>query len=207
MTHTLHREGSLESLKDDYLLFIAPDPKVNSKGSCGAVKKFFELCLKHNCIGIAERRSGSNFTLTIDEIKRSIRDGSYVFAVFDDSTNYKNLLIDLKDEELGYSLIATGVTEKLLDMCKEIGIKPHSITQSLGTFGNIKLIPDGPELELITMCGHMLVSKKLIDWVVGEIKEKRISCQEGALILAEPCLCGIFNTTRASRLLMEITQG
>jgi hypothetical protein len=51
------------------------------------------------------------------------------------------------------------------------------------------------------MCGHGMVShafvQKMIDWV----KTRRRTPKECARYMARFCVCGIFNSTRAERLL------
>ena len=43
MTHSLHREGSLDSLERDYVLFIYPARGFNYKGSAPKVRRLVEL--------------------------------------------------------------------------------------------------------------------------------------------------------------------
>jgi len=56
---------------------------------------------------------------------------------------------------------------------------------------------------LSTMCGHGMVSsslaKKMIDWV----KEGRRTPEEAVTYLARFCSCGVFNPSRAVRILNE----
>jgi len=43
MTHSLHREGSLESLEREYVLFIYPARGFNYKGSAPKIRHMVEL--------------------------------------------------------------------------------------------------------------------------------------------------------------------
>ncbi len=58
-------------------------------------------------------------------------------------------------------------------------------------------------LEIATMCGHGMVSfglvRKMIDWV----KEGRRRPNEAVRTLARFCICGVFNLSRAEKLLKE----
>jgi hypothetical protein len=78
---------------------------------------------------------------------------------------------------------------------------------SLGFHGDLNRLPDRHVLELSTMCGHGMVShsfaRKMIDWV----KEGRRSAPQAATYLARFCSCGIFNTTRAARILEAARTG
>jgi hypothetical protein len=64
-------------------------------------------------------------------------------------------------------------------------------------------LPDATVLELTTMCGHGMVSanfaKKMIDWA----KESRRSPAELSRTMARFCICGVFNISRAERILDE----
>ena len=57
------------------------------------------------------------------------------------------------------------------------------------------------------MCGHGMVSanfaKKMMDWV----KEDRRTPAEAARSMARFCVCGVFNTTRARRILERVRHG
>jgi hypothetical protein len=57
------------------------------------------------------------------------------------------------------------------------------------------------------MCGHGMVAhnlaKKMLDWV----KEGRRDPRQAATYLAKFCTCGIYNTTRAIRILEEARVG
>jgi hypothetical protein len=43
MTHTLHRQGSTESLEKDYVVFAMPSSGLNSQGSKPKIEKVFEI--------------------------------------------------------------------------------------------------------------------------------------------------------------------
>jgi hypothetical protein len=62
-------------------------------------------------------------------------------------------------------------------------------------------------MMLSTMCGHGMVShslaKKLIDWV----REGRRTPEQAASYMTRFCSCGVFNPTRAARILEEVARG
>ena len=43
MTHTLHRVGSVENLKNDWVILCMPSKDINHVGSAPKLKRFFEL--------------------------------------------------------------------------------------------------------------------------------------------------------------------
>jgi hypothetical protein len=58
-------------------------------------------------------------------------------------------------------------------------------------------------MMLSTMCGHGMIAhslaKKMIDWV----KEGRRTPEEAVTYLTRFCSCGVFNPSRAKRILEE----
>ena len=58
-----------------------------------------------------------------------------------------------------------------------------------------------------TMCGHGMVSFNLVRRMVVDVQNKRLSLQEAAIIMAKPCVCGIFNPKRAENLLRQYIDG
>ena len=83
----------------------------------------------------------------------------------------------------------------------------HSVGYSLGFQGKTEKLPNSQVLMLTTMCGHGMVShnlaKKMIDWV----REGRRNPGQAASYLARFCTCGIYNPTRAVRILEEARKG
>lgn len=59
-------------------------------------------------------------------------------------------------------------------------------------------------MKITTMSGHGLVSVALARKVIADVKNGRISCREGATILARPCICGLMNPVRTEALLGQI---
>lgn len=64
-------------------------------------------------------------------------------------------------------------------------------------------MPDRLTLELATMCGHGMVAFGLVQKLCHLVKEGRRTPAEAARSLARFCTCGVFNVTRAERLLVE----
>ena len=47
MTNTLHRYGSADSFRDDYIIFAMPSKGNNNVGSIDKLKRFLRICLLH----------------------------------------------------------------------------------------------------------------------------------------------------------------
>jgi hypothetical protein len=77
---------------------------------------------------------------------------------------------------------------------------------TLGFFGRVDLLPDEDELSLMTMCGHGLVSVKLIRNLLKRIGAGEITPEIAAQEIAKPCVCGIVNTERAAEIFQRIAK-
>ena len=64
-------------------------------------------------------------------------------------------------------------------------------------------LADRQVMELSTMCGHGMISfnfaRKMIDWV----KEGRRTPEQAASYMARFCSCGVYNPSRAKRILED----
>ena len=138
-----------------------------------------------------------------------------VEAVFTDIQRVENLLNDLKREwlprnrEKGYpvSIVLTGLTRDIQDLCRKTGFKQHTYLHSLGAFGRVEDLPSGDELSLITMCGHGLVATNRVRDLVKRIKKGETTPEEAAADIAAPCGCGISNKKRAQELFKHLGSG
>lgn len=207
MTHTLHRMGSDVSLKDDYVLLAMPAKKFNEEKSAPKLRRLLKLAVEHGAIKIGDARFGNEFMqVGKDRVVENAGDGNCVHAVFDDEVLLTRMLKTLKEEDLCISVVVSGLFEHVGRCCREAGLKPHTINQSLGRWGKTDRLPSSDILELNTMCGHGMVAVGLIQEVVSKIRADQCTPEEGAEILFAPCVCGIFNTKRASRLLKAMAQ-
>ncbi len=76
---------------------------------------------------------------------------------------------------------------------RHVSLKPHSINVSLGVWGKKELLPEESVLEMTTLCGHHMVSPKIV-WTLAEIVVKGMMTPDKAAVrLARLCPCGIFN--------------
>jgi len=99
------------------------------------------------------------------------------------------------------SLVVSGLIDEIVKIAEEIDLKPHTAFLSLGVHGKKTLLPEDKILEITTMCGHGMVSSQLTAAVIKKVRSGKMSPQEGAHELAQPCPCGIFNTDRCRELL------
>lgn len=204
MTHTLHRQGELENLEEDFIVFMMSAKTVNAKGSGGKMRRLFEILEKYKFVNYGDMKTGNMLNSDRDTIYKGIQDTSIVHFVFTDKEIVGKVLNELKEAELGTSVIVSGLVEATDQLCKQVGLKMHTVEFSGGIHGKLELLPERLILEINTMCGHGLVASNLVKEMISQIKRGKKTPEEAALELAKPCQCGVFNTKRAEELLKRL---
>lgn len=205
MTHTLHREGSDESLKDDYLLLITPAMKLNDKGAAEKIKELIDIVFDIGPTNYGCYEKGKNILSGIDvqTIKDATKDNSRIRCVFNSKEKFKEVIRRVVKADLGLSVTVSGLQSSVKEVLDELNIDAHSINIAMGTHGKIEKLPDKNFRMITTMCGHGMVSPKLVKDMIIKIKRGKISVSEAAIEISKPCICGIFNQKRAAKLLKE----
>ncbi|MFW6116310.1 MAG: hypothetical protein ACOC6F_01155 [bacterium] len=204
MTHTLHRQGDVKSLQEDYLLLMLPAPGFNRQGSAEKLRQFLEIALHHDPANYGVVGKGSKFTVSTAELMDLVGDGDCVHAVFSSRESFEAALQQLKRRDLGISVTATGLLEDIRLSCACTGLAPHTIQYSLGIGGNRdKYMPAGPVLEITSMCGHGLVPAALVQEMISAVSAGKRTPEEAAAELARLCPCGVFNPVRAAHLIRD----
>lgn len=203
MTHTLHRRGDFDSLKEDFPMLAMSAKGVNDEGSAEKMRRLFQILLKYDITNFGDMKKGNKFTTDIETIMESIKDSSIVHAVFRDKDELVRCMKELKEADLGISVVVSGVHDEVDECCHEAGIKWHITEYSLGVHGKLEKLPDEDFLEFSTMCGHGMVAAGLARKLILDIKKKRTTYKEAAEELAKQCCCGIFNPYRAEKLLRK----
>ena len=75
MTHTLHRSGTEESLKEDYVFLLMPAFGINNTGCGPKLRKFLEIALRYNPVNIGDAKRGNMYTLDTQDILNIIESG------------------------------------------------------------------------------------------------------------------------------------
>ena len=131
MTHTLHRQGSVSDLESDYVILAQLAKGINRE-----IPKIRENFIKigkifkeHEPVSIMNERGWPiSSTLT---------------ACFDQVDNVRGVLRTLKKENLGISIVVSGLISEIKKLCGEedIGLKPHTVHLSLGVLGKEHFCP------------------------------------------------------------------
>ena len=199
MTHTLHRRGTAESLSKDCVLIMLRAVGINDRDYLPKVQEFLRIALRHNPVNLGSEMKGSMYEFQPEEVIAEAKGDSHV--VFDNPRAVTEFLKEVKEADLGLSVVVSGIFE-LVDKClEEAGLKHHTANFSLGIWGKTEKLPSNDILEVTTMCGHGLISPSLVKAMVKEIKAGTKTPEEAAKTLTPNCTCGIFNPIRAAELL------
>jgi len=206
MTHTLHRRGVIESLSEDYVILMQHAVGVNDTDYISIEQEFLRIALRHNPVNIGCDTKGNIYSYQREEVIADMREGGDAHAVFDNPQALTEFLKELKEADLGLSVVVSGIFEAVDKCLEEAGLKHHTANFSLGIWGKTEKLPGDDVLEITTMCGHGLISTNLVKAMVGEIKAGRKTPEEAAKALTQNCACGVFNPVRAAKLLAAMAK-
>jgi hypothetical protein len=231
VTNTLHRYSehyafepgpNPEPVRDDYIVFAMASKDLNDDNLVEKYRAFLRLALKHKPVNIGDATKGGalrprrdlnptthwrrDHTPDPEQVIAGIEGHTTVAAVFDNYESMRAFVEELKTADLGISVNISAPMEEARRCCQDAGISRHSVEYSLGFRGRVERLPDATTLELSTMCGHGMLSanfaRKMIDWV----KEGRRTPDEAARYMARFCSCGVFNISRAERIIKEASR-
>jgi hypothetical protein len=208
MTNTLHRQGAVEDLKEDYVIFVTMARGINREGSAPKIHEFLRICQKHNPVNIGSSKLGTVLQDDVDfqDLITDLKDGSTSAAVFTDLDTLQKVLAELIEADLGISINVSGLLDGVQECCHGNGMERHSVEHSLGFWGSQDLLPEREILEINTLCGHGMVSFSLIRKMMEHVKMRRLTPKEAAKIMGKCCECAVFNTTRAEHLLEKMLE-
>jgi len=204
MTHSLHRRGSLESLSGDFVILATAASGINHQGSKDKLRQILELVYEGGPANIGSYDTGTVFAgVSIEEIKAALAEVPRVRCCFSSKEKMLQVIKGIKELDLGISITASGVIDEVLDMARQLDIKPHSINLSLRVWGKTEDLPSEEILEFVTMCGHGLISQDLVAKAIEDVKAGKKTPRQAAEMLAHPCVCGIYNPDRAEKMLAK----
>lgn len=201
MSHSLHRRGSVCSLKNDFVILVTPAVGVNHEDSGPKLWKILDILSEIGPNNIGSYETGTIYSgVTLEEIRESMPETPRVRCCFDSREKMLETLKRIKELDAGLSVTVSGLSEDILDMAEELGIRPHSVNLSLGVHGRVDLLPPEEILEILTMCGHGMISGNLVSKAIDQVKAWEKTPRQAAVMVAQPCVCGIFNVARAEKL-------
>lgn len=204
MTHTSQRRGlSPDSPGQEMVvLAIIPVEYDEMEGIHDAFSDLAERMLAHqpdNCL----------FGEAMPGVARAF---NVITAVYSELQKVQGLIEEIKGDwlannrEKGYpiSIVLSGLFGDVRECCRNTGCKEDTFLHSLGYYGDVRGLPTEDELELMTMCGHGLVGAKRVRDLIQRVTEDRLTAQEAAEDLAEPCVCGIVHKKRAAEIFLRL---
>ena len=202
MSHSLHRQGSDKDLKKDFVMYARTSRWINKEGGGPKLNKIFDIAFSEKPNNFGASIYGKNIYsgLDVTVFKEILNKNVGFICCFADREAMKRTLQKLKDAEIGISIVVSGLIDEVFAIAKDVGLKPHTAFLSLGIHGKKELLPDPKVQEVTTMCGHGLVASKLTRSVMKKVKKGKLTPEEGARVLAQPCPCGIVNTVRCAEL-------
>jgi hypothetical protein len=235
MSHTSQRRGldPRDPGKELIVLAMVPSEYKDDRGVVAAMSELALKMLEHNpenwisrnfteieiprlgpAQALIEWSSGQWPDVTRRLLVRGVgRASSVVTAVYTNVDDVVDLITELKgdwlarnrDNAVPISVVLSGLFDDVSRCCQRTGTQEHTFLHSLGFFGKVENLPSREELEIITMCGHGLVSANRVRDMVGKIKEG-LPAEKAADQIARPCLCGIVNRERAGEVLRRLAE-
>jgi len=201
VTHTLHRRGTPGNLANDYVVFAMSAKGINEKDSATKMRQFMQIAQRYNPVNLGDMKTGNTYSVGTEKVIADIKDTSIVHAVFTDLETVAKVVQEVKDADLGMSVIISGLFDSAKECCQKTGLALHTVEHSLDIWGKTEKLAPGDVLEIATMCGHGMVAANLVVSMAEDIKAGRLSPEEAAEELAKQCCCGIFNLVRGAELL------
>ena len=204
MTHTLHRRGTDESLKNDYVLLVTAASGINHEGSKEKLLKVLDVVWEVGPANVGSQHLGTILQgYSLEEIKASLAEVPRVRCCFSSKEKMFTIIKRLNELDLGLSITVEGPTNDVVEMSNSLGIKPHSVNLSLDIWGKKDELPPEEILEFVTMCGHGLISQYLVMKLIDDVKKGKKTPKQAAVEIGRPCVCGIYNPDRAEELLQK----
>lgn len=219
MTNTLHRYGSAETFRDDYIVFAIACRGKNDQDALEKQRQFLRLAIPFGPVNLGDARNGGSLRPNkhmnptshwdrdlapdFEAVVKGLNHITTVAAVFDSREKAAAFVTKVREADLGLSINISTSIDGAECCCDAAGIHRHSVGYSLGFEGKTEKLPNSQVLTLMTMCGHGMIgsslAKKMIDWV----KEGRRTPEQAATYMQRFCSCGVFNPSRATRVLDE----
>lgn len=126
MSHTLHRFGPEETFLNDFPIISRPAMQFNHEGAAPKMRRVIEICLDEGPVNWGSLTTKQNMTLGFDreDLLNKTEDNSPAMGCFDDRKKVVNVLKKLKEEDLGMSVVVTGLRDKVEEICAEAGLTP-----------------------------------------------------------------------------------
>ena len=199
MTHSLHRCGNLQ--EKDFVWLLYHVKGVNDQNLVERLRRAIAIIEEAGSVNWGDVKSGPIVTVSAAEIKEKLTEKSRIRGAFTSRDQVTNFLKKMKEADLGFCVIISGLLDQVFASCREAGVKPHTLNYSVGVFGKKELLADDQTLAITTMCGHHMIPDEFVAEARKRVKEGKLSPEKASQEFAGLCPCGIFNQERARELL------
>jgi len=206
-------------LERDWVLLALVSRQVpeQRKGAPARFRELLEICARHDPVCLMARnvsKAGSHGAawvavryymgagVPLGEVANAEKP-MFAHAVFTRREDLEAALREIKEADLGISVVVSGLFDEVFGICERISTGPHTVNMSLGVMGKTELLPEERILEITTMCGHAMTSEHLTKEMIERVKEGKVTPEEAALELARQCICNVFNPARAAELIRK----
>jgi len=225
MTNTLHRFGTKETLKNDFIVFAMAGKGFNDEGALDKARAFLRAAIKYKPINMGNALVNSLYRpdkdlsfiklyflgrqerTTYENLINEMPGPGSAAVVFDNSETVAHFVRDVKALDLGLSINISALIDNVRGVCGEVDITPHAVEYTLGFHGDTSRLPERDTMSLSTMCGHGMISANFAKKMIDRVKEGRMDPQEAACCMAKFCVCGVFNISRAMKILDKTKTG
>ena len=204
MSHSLHRHGTREQLEHDYTFYARTSRYVNREGCGPKLRRILQILVDDGQVNnFGSSHAGKSYAagLKAEEYALTLDKAYGVAACFSNKAAVRSLLAKLKAADTGISIVVSGLIDEIAGVAADLGLTPHTVFLSLGVHGKRARLPEDRVLEITTMCGHGQVATRLTRAVMERVRAGKTTPEAGAHLLAQPCPCGIINTTRCAAIL------
>lgn len=191
-------------MEHDYTFYARTSRHVNREGCGPKLRRILQILVEDGHVNnFGSSHSGTSYAagLKAEEYALTLDKAYGVAACFSDKAAIRSLLAKLKEADTGISIVVSGLIDEITGVAAELGLTPHTVFLSLGVHGKRAKLPEDRVLEITTMCGHGQVATRLTRAVMERVRSGKMTPEAGAHLLAQPCPCGIINTTRCASIL------
>ena len=169
MTHSLHRCGRLQ--EKDFVWLLYHVKGVNDQNFVERLRKAIGIVEEVGSVNWGDVKSGPIVSVPLAEIKEKVTEKSRIRGVFTSRDQVTKFLKKMREADLGFCVIISGLLDQVFSACQEAGVKPHTMNYSLGVFGNKKLLADEDTLAITTMCGHHMIPDEFVTETRRRVKD------------------------------------
>ena len=115
MSHSLHRYGTEEDLKNDFCMYARCAKGVNRDHPGEKLKKILDIYQSVHFVNFGSSHAGRSYIngLDIEEYRKSLDHSYGIIINFSEREAVKNVLARLKEEDLGISIVVSGLIDEV----------------------------------------------------------------------------------------------